>query len=327
MTIDEVNEKFAIVKYKAWVVERAKEGLPTAGGVSVPTSRANHVDDADGVVAVVATKERHSTNDTHEANAAGDVMSRNTQPAPEGKNPRPSDSIKLAEAPQETVATSTSNPMSLATDLQQALPEADLDGDEQDNINSTLAPEMLAAPGDSCAICIGTLEDDEDVRGLTCGHAFHPACIDPWLTSRRACCPLCKADYWTPKPSPNKEGNSAGQQNASLDPQDNTRLNAPASVTPVPFRSARAIAGTRLMPAAWCPRRTRNDRPSRADEANQNQQTETTETAGATAGMMSSVRQIFRVARRTNARPDDPSGTRTARQEVTPIQLEAGTLQ
>ena len=102
----------------------------------------------------------------------------------------------------ETVATSTSNPIRLASDLQQALPEADLDDDEEDNINSTLPPEMLAAPEDSCAICIGTLEDDEDVRGLTCGHAFHAACIDPWLTSRRACCPLCKAGYWTPKPSP-----------------------------------------------------------------------------------------------------------------------------
>jgi hypothetical protein len=26
--------------------------------------------------------------------------------------------------------------------------------------------------------------------------------VDPWLTSRRACCPLCKADYYVPKPRP-----------------------------------------------------------------------------------------------------------------------------
>jgi predicted component of type VI protein secretion system len=56
--------------------------------------------------------------------------------------------------------------------------------------------------GDTCAICIDTLEDDDEVRGLTCGHAFHAACIDPWLTTRRASCPLCKADYHVPKPRP-----------------------------------------------------------------------------------------------------------------------------
>ncbi|KAI5964486.1 hypothetical protein KGF57_000978 [Candida theae] len=47
----------------------------------------------------------------------------------------------------------------------------------------------------SCAICIEELEDDDLVRGLICGHVFHAACLDPWLTTRRACCPLCKRDY------------------------------------------------------------------------------------------------------------------------------------
>jgi Ring finger domain len=49
------------------------------------------------------------------------------------------------------------------------------------------------------------LEEDDDIRGLTCGHAFHAGCLDPWLTSRRACCPLCKADYYVPKPRPEGE--------------------------------------------------------------------------------------------------------------------------
>jgi hypothetical protein len=68
----------------------------------------------------------------------------------------------------------------------------------------------LANPGDSCAICLDVIEDDDDVRGLSCGHAFHASCVDPWLTSRRACCPLCKSDYYVPKPRP--EGADAGHE-------------------------------------------------------------------------------------------------------------------
>ncbi|CCG24575.1 hypothetical protein CORT_0F03510 [Candida orthopsilosis Co 90-125] len=47
----------------------------------------------------------------------------------------------------------------------------------------------------SCAICLEMLEDEDVVRGLICGHVFHAICLDPWLTKRRACCPMCKRDY------------------------------------------------------------------------------------------------------------------------------------
>lgn len=48
----------------------------------------------------------------------------------------------------------------------------------------------------SCAICLDTYEPDDVVRGLICGHVFHAECVDPWLTRRRACCPICKRDYY-----------------------------------------------------------------------------------------------------------------------------------
>src|SRR5690348_4185264 len=39
MTMEEVNEKFPLKKYKAWRSSRAQEGLPTAGGIATTTSR------------------------------------------------------------------------------------------------------------------------------------------------------------------------------------------------------------------------------------------------------------------------------------------------
>ncbi|CEP22561.1 unnamed protein product [Cyberlindnera jadinii] len=51
----------------------------------------------------------------------------------------------------------------------------------------------------TCAICIDTFEPDDEVRGLICGHVFHQACLDPWLTKRKACCPMCKRDYYLKK--------------------------------------------------------------------------------------------------------------------------------
>ena len=58
------------------------------------------------------------------------------------------------------------------------------------------APDTDRAPDDTlvfCAICHETFRDKELHRVLPCTHAFHAACIDPWLLQRAATCPLCRA--------------------------------------------------------------------------------------------------------------------------------------
>ncbi|KAF8023372.1 hypothetical protein BT93_F0777 [Corymbia citriodora subsp. variegata] len=50
-----------------------------------------------------------------------------------------------------------------------------------------------------CAVCLNEFQDDETLRLIPkCSHAFHPDCIDSWLSSHTTC-PVCRADL-VPKP-------------------------------------------------------------------------------------------------------------------------------
>ncbi|XP_074596330.1 E3 ubiquitin-protein ligase goliath-like [Brevipalpus obovatus] len=44
-----------------------------------------------------------------------------------------------------------------------------------------------------CAICIEQYKIFDVIRILPCKHAFHKACVDPWLIDQRSC-PMCKLD-------------------------------------------------------------------------------------------------------------------------------------
>lgn len=323
--MDEVNEKFPMMKYKTWVIERAREGLPTAGGVDISASRANSIHNVEAVSAIAATKERHSMDEASAAAVKTDEPTatepNSTNSDEKSKNFDHEKDIKKADAVETAGQTSTA--ASKADDIQRVESHDDDDEDDDEHINAALPPECLAAPGDSCAICIDTLEDDDEIRGLTCGHAFHAVCVDPWLTSRRACCPLCKADYYTPKPRPNQETDAAAQANASLDPRNNTRLNMPASFASAWFRS------NTNRPSATGRngrRRATTSTPTAAET------TATQQTTGASAGpgVMSSVRSALRFGRRNNTQADNaPTGaaaaTGDAITEVTLAELESGT--
>jgi hypothetical protein len=225
MTMDEVNERFPLSKYKQWKASRETDGLPAAGGIATaPQSRANSIKDVEAVVEPVRDDGASSSPKPATAlDMARDDQAGNPSATKQTASPRASLSAreehdveknkkdageKHVELTQAETAASHYAP---GKETGQAS-DKENDGDESDDddpIRTATAPELLAEPGDTCAICLDTLEDTDDVRGLTCGHAFHASCVDPWLTSRRACCPLCKADYYVPKPRP--EGENAEQ--------------------------------------------------------------------------------------------------------------------
>lgn len=230
MSMEEVNERFPLSKYKTWRSSREAEGLPAIGGVTAPPSRTPSIKEASpgpesGRQSV--ENNQRTTLDmarSDHAQAEADGQQPSTSRASEDKHGQDAQTIERTE----TAATVDEK------DRRTSI----ADEDDDDPIRTAAPPEMLAAPGDSCAICIDTLEDDDDVRGLTCGHAFHGACVDPWLTSRRACCPLCKADYYVPKPRPEgEEQNASGRRNGTRGNMPQAPQSAWMGGRGIPFRA------------------------------------------------------------------------------------------
>ncbi|KUI58703.1 hypothetical protein VP1G_05968 [Cytospora mali] len=154
MTMDEVNEKFPMMKYKSWVASRAQEGLPTRGGISQPPSRANSLRDADGIISL--NKERDSTEERPITSGAS-IKRQETDEMTIEHDEKISASATNAEAG----AHSKSDPATPSRTDSPASDDEDHD-DEDDHIHDALPPEMLESSGDTCAICIDTLEDDDD---------------------------------------------------------------------------------------------------------------------------------------------------------------------
>ncbi|EFQ94885.1 hypothetical protein CFE70_001320 [Pyrenophora teres f. teres 0-1] len=251
MTMDEVNDRFPLTKYKQWKSSRETEGLPASGGIATaPQSRAGSIKDVEAAMTSQDQGPAPRT-DTTLSMARDDLAAPNTvtkqKDSPRASvesNPLKGEQVKdvekqLDEAKAEkAVAGKTDDGQGHSNTTQTNVQEREDDSDDdEDPIRTAAAPEMLAEPGDTCAICIDTLEDDDDIRGLTCGHAFHASCVDPWLTGRRACCPLCKADYYVPKPRPEGEIDPATGRRSTVG------LGAPQAVwtTTNPFARSRVL--------------------------------------------------------------------------------------
>lgn len=208
--MDDVNERFPLIKYKAWRSSRAHQGLPTEGGITAPNSRPQSINgDRDAVTAPVSMP-------------AATLLAEGSQPvdsrAPHESGPDTQQTAAENASTEAGIAVSQGDTGTSTAEekwqhsLVNETVDLEEDDEDGDQIRKAVPAELLPNPGDSCAICLDTIEDDDDIRGLTCGHAFHASCVDPWLTSRRACCPLCKADYYVPKPRTQTGENTSGSE-------------------------------------------------------------------------------------------------------------------
>ncbi|RMZ88418.1 hypothetical protein DV736_g4340, partial [Chaetothyriales sp. CBS 134916] len=321
MTMEEVNEKFPLTKYKLWRATRAERGLPTAGGIMATTvSRPPSISERRESKAESKTEELHRTGS----------LSIMDEKLPNHEAPEVATAAAEPSAPRPQTAQSSHNP----SDSLAPINANENDEDDDDRIQTAVPAEHLPDPGDACAICIDTIDDDDDVRGLHCGHAFHASCVDPWLTSRRACCPLCKADYYVPKPRPE------GQEG-----QDQHR---PSQVPPGTFvvgnpgRRPTVVLPARVMHIVYPDRHHdlsdsgRPPRPSRAERRQQQREERERSASAATtldqAQTQQEQSQTGWRSRLPHLRISNPISTLRGRQvpvppNTTPGELEAGRAQ
>uniref|UniRef100_A0ACD5Z1V5 Uncharacterized protein n=1 Tax=Avena sativa TaxID=4498 RepID=A0ACD5Z1V5_AVESA len=62
--------------------------------------------------------------------------------------------------------------------------------------------EEAEAEAVECVFCLSGVEEGEEVRELRCRHVFHRACLDRWLATPPATCPLCRSRLLATPPPP-----------------------------------------------------------------------------------------------------------------------------
>ncbi|KAL4569292.1 hypothetical protein LXL04_024928 [Taraxacum kok-saghyz] len=57
---------------------------------------------------------------------------------------------------------------------------------------STFHQNKICGDTVECAVCLSTIEEDDEIRVLRCDHLFHKGCLDRCVEYRHTTCPLCR---------------------------------------------------------------------------------------------------------------------------------------
>ncbi|OAG36056.1 hypothetical protein AYO21_09774 [Fonsecaea monophora] len=179
MTIEEVNEKFPLTKYKTWRSNRADEGLPTAGGITTasrPASIHNAQRDSKESKEMEAQELAHAQTNTS-----------SEEKTPEHGEP---ELVEAEKSDTENRPVTPSRPKSSPSTVTPGTPvhkvtSHDDEDEDEERIQTALPPEQLPDPGDACAICIDNIDDDDDIPDYYVpkprpeGAEVHPTNLQP----------------------------------------------------------------------------------------------------------------------------------------------------
>lgn len=224
LTQEQLESLFPIQKYKDWSSQQEQQGLPSEGGLSDSAAQALEK----SIMANTPPQLPQEAGQLQDGNSTTAVV----------------EELDLSEDKNKTASASASK-STPTVDTQQVHPEPDTTKDPEEESDLRLSP-VHSSSGDICVICLESLEPEDDIRALSCHHVFHSDCIVPWLTTRRALCPLCKRDYFVGNPESeeqqqalNNNNNSNNSNNSSNNSNTSPRASTSANGRPsLPTRAS-----------------------------------------------------------------------------------------
>lgn len=58
--------------------------------------------------------------------------------------------------------------------------------------------DNMSGPSGHCTVCLGEVEEGEEIIELRCSHVFHNLCLERWIRFKHTTCPLCRGSLAPP---------------------------------------------------------------------------------------------------------------------------------